>query len=76
MHPDKEQALKELAVVTQELDAEIVQLKTVVSDPESNGWKKSLGALATMSVIGASAVIVDGVSLLVRGIPDSRWDSN
>jgi hypothetical protein len=76
MHPDKEQALKELAVVTQELDAEIVQLKTVVRDPESNGVRKTIGALFTMSVVGASAVLVDGISLLVRGIPDSRWDSN
>jgi hypothetical protein len=73
MHPDKEQALKELAVTAQELDVEIVALKTVVSDPETNGYKKSLGALFTLSVIGAGAVLVDGVSLWIRSIPDSRW---
>ena len=76
MHPDKEQALKELAVTAQELDAEIVELKTVVSDPEKIGVTKTLGALLTMSVVGAGAVIVDGVSLLIRGIPDSQWESN
>ena len=75
MHQDKEQALKELAVTAQELDAEIVALKTVVSDPEKNGVKKTLGALFTMSVLGAGAVLVDGVSLLIRGIPDSQWNS-
>ena len=73
MHSNKAEALSKLAAVSRELDTEIERLKDVAQHPRHEGWGKSLGALATLPFLGAGAVLVDAMDILLRRTSDGRW---
>ena len=73
MHPNKAEALGQLAEVSREFDAEIDHLGDVVQHPGRNGWRTSLAALAVLPFLGAGAVLVDATDVSFRRISDSRW---
>jgi hypothetical protein len=76
MHPQKAEVLGKLTDASRAFDEAIGRVRQVALHPSRHGWRRSIGALATLPILGMGAMIVDAGEVAVRRSSDGEWDES